>query len=47
MGGRFGDWEIDTIVGKNNRGAILTLVERKSAFKYKNHPLAFLKSDIK
>jgi IS30 family transposase len=30
--GRFGDWEIDTIVGKNNRGAIVTLVERKSAF---------------
>lgn len=29
---RFGDWEIDTIVGKNNRGAILTVVERKSAF---------------
>ncbi len=29
---RFGDWEIDTIVGKNNKGAILTIVERKSAF---------------
>lgn len=29
---RFGDWEIDTIIGKNNRGAILTIVERKSAF---------------
>jgi len=29
---RFGDWEIDTIVGKNNRGAIVTLVERKTAF---------------
>jgi len=29
---RFGDWEIDTIVGKNNKGAILTVVERKSAF---------------
>jgi len=29
---RYGDWEIDTIVGKNNKGAILTLVERKSAF---------------
>ncbi len=23
---RFGDWEIDTIVGKNNKGAILTVV---------------------
>ena len=29
---RFGDWEIDTIVGKNNKGAIVTLVERKTAF---------------
>jgi hypothetical protein len=26
-----GDWEIDTIVGKNNRGAIVTMAERKSA----------------
>jgi IS30 family transposase len=38
--GRFGDWElrsnrrsqIDTIAGENNRGAIVTMVERKSAF---------------
>ncbi|MDR1348745.1 MAG: IS30 family transposase [Prevotellaceae bacterium] len=29
---RFGDWEIDTVVGENNRGAIVTMVERKSAF---------------
>jgi IS30 family transposase len=29
---RFGDWEIDTIVGENNKGAILTIVERKTAF---------------
>jgi IS30 family transposase len=29
---RFGDWEIDTIVGENNKGAILTMVERKTAF---------------
>jgi IS30 family transposase len=29
---RFGDWEMDTIIGKNNKGAILTVVERKSAF---------------
>jgi len=29
---RFGDWEIDTIVGKNNKGAIVTMVERKTAF---------------
>ena len=29
---RFGDWEIDTIVGKSNKGAIVTIVERKTAF---------------
>jgi len=29
---RFGDWEADTIVGKNSKGAILTIVERKSKF---------------
>ena len=29
---RFGDWEIDTIVGENNRGAIVTIVERKTDF---------------
>jgi IS30 family transposase len=29
---RFGDWEIDTIVGKNRQGTIVTLVERQSAF---------------
>ena len=29
---RFGDWEIDTIVGKNNIGAILSLTERKTNF---------------
>lgn len=29
---RFGDWEIDTIVGKNNKGAILTMVERTTGF---------------
>jgi len=29
---RYGDWEIDTIIGKNNKGAIVTVVERKSAF---------------
>jgi IS30 family transposase len=29
---RFGDWEIDTIVGKGNKGAILTLTERKTGF---------------
>ncbi|KAA6335557.1 hypothetical protein EZS27_016235 [termite gut metagenome] len=29
---RFGDWEIDTIVGKENKGAILTATERKTGF---------------
>jgi IS30 family transposase len=29
---RFGDWEGDLVVGKNGRGAILTLVERKSGY---------------
>lgn len=29
---RFGDWEIDTIVGKDGRGAIVTIVERTTAF---------------
>ncbi|KAA6336089.1 hypothetical protein EZS27_015739 [termite gut metagenome] len=29
---RLGDWEIDTIVGKENKGAILTVTERKTGF---------------
>jgi IS30 family transposase len=29
---RFGDWEGDTIVGKGHRGALITLVERKSKY---------------
>lgn len=29
---RFGDWEIDTIIGKDRKGAIVTIVERKTAF---------------
>lgn len=29
-GKRFGDFEMDTIVGNNNQGAILTLVERST-----------------
>ena len=29
---RFGDWEIDTIVGKEGKGAIVTLTERKTGF---------------
>ena len=31
-GTRFGDWEMDTIVGKDGRGAILTLVERSKDY---------------
>jgi IS30 family transposase len=29
---RFCDWEMDTIVGENNKGAVVTIVERKTAF---------------
>jgi len=29
---RVGDWEIDTIVGKDNKGAIVTIAERTTAF---------------
>lgn len=31
-GERFGDWEMDTIVGKNGKGAIVTLVERSKDY---------------
>ncbi len=30
--GRFGDWELDTIVGPNNKGAIVTITERTTNF---------------
>ncbi|RAJ99006.1 IS30 family transposase [Aliidiomarina maris] len=30
--GRYGDWEIDTIIGKQGTGAMVTLLERKSSF---------------
>ena len=30
--GRVGDWEGDTVVGKRHRGALVTLVERKSLY---------------
>jgi transposase, IS30 family len=29
---RVGDWELDTIIGKYHKGAIITVVERKSKF---------------
>jgi len=31
-GKRFGDWEMDTIIGKSGKGAILTLTERSTNF---------------
>ncbi|MFI3239333.1 MAG: IS30 family transposase [Bacteroidales bacterium] len=31
-GTRFGDWEMDLIIGKANKDAMLTLVERKTGF---------------
>ena len=31
-GNRIGDWEADTIIGRNHKGAILTLVERRSKY---------------
>ena len=30
--GRYGDWEIDTVIGKRGTGVIVTLLERKSRF---------------
>ena len=29
---RIGDWEIDTVIGKNHRGALVTIVDRVSKF---------------
>ena len=29
---RIGDWEIDTLIGKNHKQALVTIVERKSKF---------------
>lgn len=29
---RIGDWEGDTVIGKNHRGALVTLAERKSRY---------------
>lgn len=29
---RFGDWEIDTLIGKNHRGVLISIVERRSRY---------------
>jgi len=29
---RIGDWEIDTVIGKNHKQALVTIVERKIKF---------------
>ena len=34
---RVGDWELDTIIGKNHKGAIVTAVERKTKFTCMRH----------
>jgi IS30 family transposase len=34
---RVGDWEIDTIIGKNHKGALVTAVERKTKFSCLRH----------
>ena len=34
---RIGDWELDTIIGKNHKGAIVTAVERKTKFSCMRH----------
>jgi transposase, IS30 family len=34
---RVGDWELDTIIGKNHKGAIVTAVERKTKFSCMKH----------
>jgi len=34
---RVGDWEIDTIIGKNHKGVIVTAVERKTKFSCMKH----------
>jgi IS30 family transposase len=42
---RIGDWETDTIIGKNHKGALVTAVERKSKFtciRYVSHKRADL-----
>jgi len=51
-GKRFGDWEMDTIIGKENQGAIVTLVERSTNYmmmkylRYGKNPVELAK-DVK
>lgn len=51
-GKRFGDWEMDTIIGKDNNGVIVTLVERSTNYmimkrlKYGKNPVELAK-DVK
>lgn len=42
---RIGDWEIDTIVGKDHKGAIVTAVERKTLYTCISH-VSSRKADI-
>jgi len=42
---RIGDWEIDTIIGKNHKGAIITAVERKTLYTCISH-VTSRKADI-
>jgi IS30 family transposase len=32
QGERMGDWEVDTLVDRGRRGALVSLIERKSRF---------------
>ena len=34
---RTGDWEADTVIGKNHKGALVTMVERKNAYSVIGH----------
>jgi IS30 family transposase len=34
---RIGDWEVDTIIGKNHKGALVTAVERKTMYTCIDH----------
>ena len=34
---RIGDWEVDTVIGKNHQGALVTAVERKTMFSCINY----------